>query len=54
MGLAYWYAILPVHNLIFGGLLARIARHAGAAASERSSSHHEARATSPVVNRDGS
>ena len=31
MGRAYWYAILPVHNLIFGGLLERIARHAGAA-----------------------
>lgn len=30
-GRAYWYAILPVHNLIFGGLLERIARHAGAA-----------------------
>lgn len=31
MGRAYWYAILPVHNLIFGGLLERIARHAGVA-----------------------
>lgn len=30
-GRAYWYAILPVHNLIFGGLLDRIARRAGAA-----------------------
>ncbi|HZJ32698.1 MAG TPA: SDR family oxidoreductase [Vicinamibacterales bacterium] len=28
MGRVYWYAILPVHNLIFGGLLERIARHA--------------------------
>lgn len=37
-GLAYWYAILPVHNLIFGGLLKRIARHAddGAAPSDPS------------------
>jgi uncharacterized protein YbjT (DUF2867 family)/ligand-binding SRPBCC domain-containing protein len=32
MGRAYWYAILPVHNLIFGGLLERIARHAGGGA----------------------
>jgi hypothetical protein len=31
MGRAYWYAILPVHNLIFGGLLDRIARRADAA-----------------------
>ena len=29
MGRAYWYAILPIHNLIFGGLLERIARRAG-------------------------
>jgi uncharacterized protein YbjT (DUF2867 family)/ligand-binding SRPBCC domain-containing protein len=31
MGRAYWYAILPIHNLMFGGLLRRIARHAGEA-----------------------
>ncbi len=31
MGRAYWYAILPIHNLIFGGLLERIAERAGAA-----------------------
>jgi lipocalin/uncharacterized protein YbjT (DUF2867 family)/ligand-binding SRPBCC domain-containing protein len=31
MGRAYWYAILPIHNLIFGGLLERIARHAAGA-----------------------
>ena len=29
LGRAYWYAVLPVHNLIFGGLLERITRHAG-------------------------
>jgi hypothetical protein len=28
MGLAYWYAILPVHNLMFGGLLKQIAQQA--------------------------
>ena len=28
LGLAYWYAILPVHNLMFGGMLDRIARAA--------------------------
>jgi len=28
MGLAYWYAILPVHSLMFGGLLKRIAQQA--------------------------
>lgn len=28
MGRAYWYAILPIHNLIFGGMLERIASHA--------------------------
>jgi len=27
-GLFYWYALLPVHALIFGGLLRAIARHA--------------------------
>ena len=28
MGRAYWYAILPIHNLMFRGMLERIARHA--------------------------
>jgi hypothetical protein len=28
LGLAYWYAILPIHNLMFGGMLDRIAREA--------------------------
>ena len=27
-GLLYWYALLPVHALIFGGLLRAIARRA--------------------------
>jgi len=27
-GLLYWYALLPVHNLIFGGMLREIARRA--------------------------
>jgi uncharacterized protein YbjT (DUF2867 family) len=31
MGRAYWYAILPIHHLMFGGLLERIARHAAGA-----------------------
>ena len=26
LGRAYWYAILPIHNVMFGGMLARIAR----------------------------
>jgi hypothetical protein len=29
LGRVYWYAILPIHNLIFSGLLGRIARRAG-------------------------
>jgi hypothetical protein len=28
LGLVYWYALLPVHKLIFGGLLREIARRA--------------------------
>jgi ligand-binding SRPBCC domain-containing protein len=28
MGRAYWYAILPIHNVMFGGMLRRIARQA--------------------------
>jgi uncharacterized protein YbjT (DUF2867 family) len=32
LGRAYWYAILPVHNVMFRGMLARIARRAQAAA----------------------
>jgi hypothetical protein len=27
-GLLYWYVLLPVHSLIFGGLLRAIARRA--------------------------
>ena len=27
-GLLYWYALLPVHTLMFGGLLRAIARRA--------------------------
>jgi len=27
-GLLYWYALFPVHGLIFGGMLRRIARAA--------------------------
>jgi uncharacterized protein YbjT (DUF2867 family) len=34
MGRVYWYAILPVHNLMFGGLLKRIVRHARDEASQ--------------------
>jgi uncharacterized protein YbjT (DUF2867 family) len=33
-GLVYWYALLPVHTVIFGGMLREIARRATAAASE--------------------
>lgn len=31
LGRAYWYAILPIHSLMFGGMLARIARRAESA-----------------------
>jgi hypothetical protein len=34
-GLLYWYALLPVHAVIFGGMLRNIAQRAGAAASDR-------------------
>ena len=37
LGSAYWYAIYPVHALIFRGLLRRIAQRADAA--DRSSGH---------------
>jgi hypothetical protein len=29
-GLAYWYALLPIHTLMFGGMLRAIARRAQA------------------------
>jgi hypothetical protein len=28
-GLAYWYLVYPLHNLVFGGMLRNIARAAG-------------------------
>ena len=31
LGRAYWYAILPIHDLMFGGMLAQIARRAAGA-----------------------
>jgi hypothetical protein len=30
-GLLYWYVLLPVHAVIFGGMLRKIAQRAGAA-----------------------
>lgn len=40
LGLLYWYSVLPLHNIVFGGMLSGIRR---AAESERST-------TSPTVN----
>ena len=37
-GLLYWYVLLPVHTLIFGGLLRAIARRA----VERDADRHRA------------
>jgi hypothetical protein len=34
-GLLYWYLLLPVHSVIFGGMLRRIAQRAAAAAGDR-------------------
>jgi uncharacterized protein YbjT (DUF2867 family) len=31
LGLAYWYALLPAHRMIYGGMIRRMARAAGAA-----------------------
>jgi uncharacterized protein YbjT (DUF2867 family) len=36
LGRAYWYAILPIHNRMFGGMLDGIARRASAAVAGRS------------------
>ncbi len=33
-GLAYWYAVLPLHGIVFRGMLAGIRRHAEARARE--------------------
>jgi hypothetical protein len=33
LGLAYWYAVLPLHGFVFGRMLAGIARAAEARAS---------------------
>jgi len=33
-GLLYWYLLLPVHAVIFGGLLRRIAQRAAEAARD--------------------
>ena len=35
LGLAYWYALWPVHQYVFSGLLAQIARRAKAAGPAR-------------------
>jgi hypothetical protein len=32
-GLAYWYALYPVHQLIFSGMIRRVAAQAGASGS---------------------
>ena len=32
-GLAYWYALLPVHSRIFSGMIAALAAEAGRPAS---------------------
>jgi hypothetical protein len=34
LGLLYWYMLYPVHSLIFGGLIRRIASVAALAASD--------------------
>jgi len=33
-GLVYWYALLPMHGVIFGGMLRRIAQRAQGSASD--------------------
>ena len=33
LGLLYWYALYPIHSLIFSGLIRRIAQQAVAASS---------------------
>ena len=35
LGLAYWYALWPVHQYVFSGLLSQIARRAKATGTER-------------------
>lgn len=42
-GLLYWYALYPMHGLIFSGLIQRIAHRAGEATSEPSATRHAPR-----------
>ena len=42
-GLVYWYLLVPVHAVIFGGMLREIARRACAAATDRTIGENQSR-----------
>ncbi|HRX85091.1 MAG TPA: SDR family oxidoreductase [Phycisphaerae bacterium] len=48
-GLAYWYAVAPLHGIVFSGMLAGIRRAAEAPAGSAAGGRAAARAAGPVV-----